>query len=41
MRGIEFKVRQEMSDIRRVSQGHKDALVKERQLVVELQLKIA
>lgn len=41
MKGIEFKVRQEMSDIRRVAQGHKDALVKERQNVVDLQLKVA
>ena len=41
MKGIEFKVRAEMSDIRRVSQGHKDALMKEKALVMELQLKIA
>jgi len=41
MKGIEFKVRLEMTDIRRVSQGHKDALMKEKGLVVELQLKIA
>lgn len=40
MKGIEFKVRQEMTDIRRVAQGHKDALVKEKQAAVELQLKL-